>query len=134
MDIFIFKREKFAAAAKARLNFIDNKQDVVFFAEPCASRKYPSGGRTISRFAFELVFNKKRSSVSIDGSFQFTNVAILHNREAGVNGPKPFLYCASVEKLMIVVVRPWKLSVAQMISALYFPEFLSRYIPTSAAA
>ena len=27
----------------------------------------------------------------------------------GVNGPKPSRYCASVEKLTIEMVRPWKL-------------------------
>ena len=27
----------------------------------------------------------------------------------GVNGPKPFLESSSVEKLTIVIVRPWKL-------------------------
>src|ERR1019366_9350726 len=36
----------------------------------------------------------------------------------GVNGPKPSRYCASVEKLTWVIVRPWKLLAQTMISAL----------------
>ena len=36
----------------------------------------------------------------------------------GVNGPKPSRYCASVEKLTIDIVRPWKLLRQTMISAL----------------
>ena len=35
----------------------------------------------------------------------------------GVNGPKPSRYCASVEKLTMVIVRPWKLFAQAMISA-----------------
>ena len=38
----------------------------------------------------------------------------------GVIGPKPSRYCSSVEKLTIVVVRPWKLSAQTMISAWSF--------------
>ena len=35
----------------------------------------------------------------------------------GVNGPKPWRYCSSLEKLTIVTVRPWKLFAQTMISA-----------------
>ncbi len=35
----------------------------------------------------------------------------------GVKGPKPSLYCSSVLKPTMVVVRPWKLSAQTMISA-----------------
>ena len=38
-------------------------------------------------------------------------------RKPGVNGPKPSRYCGSLEKLMIVVVRPAKLPAATRISA-----------------
>jgi hypothetical protein len=38
-------------------------------------------------------------------------------RKPGVNGPKPARATGSVEKLMIVVVRPWKLPSATMIVA-----------------
>ncbi len=38
-------------------------------------------------------------------------------RKPGVNGPKPARAVSSVEKLTIVVVRPWKLSAATTIVA-----------------
>ncbi len=38
-------------------------------------------------------------------------------RKPGVNGPKPALAVSSVEKLTMVVVRPWKLSAATTIVA-----------------
>ena len=38
-------------------------------------------------------------------------------RKPGVNGPKPSRYCGSLEKLMMVVVRPAKLPAATRISA-----------------
>jgi len=35
----------------------------------------------------------------------------------GVNGPKPSRYCASLEKPLIVIERPWKLPSQTMILA-----------------
>jgi len=37
-------------------------------------------------------------------------------RKPGVNGPKPSRYSGSEEKPMMVVVRPWKLPAATIIS------------------
>ena len=37
--------------------------------------------------------------------------------EPGVIGPNPSRYCSSVEKLTMVMVRPWKLFAQQTISA-----------------
>ena len=59
----------------------------------------------------------------------------------GVKGPKPSRYWGSVEKPTMVVVRPWKLSVATMISAspagtplTWYPHFRAALIAVSTAS
>ena len=46
----------------------------------------------------------------------------------GVNGPKPVRYCGVVEKLMTLIVRPWKLFLKQMILKLYRRFYVTKIL------
>jgi len=62
-------------------------------------------------------------------------------RKPGVKGANPSRYCASVEKLTMVTVRPWKLLAQTMISACpsgiplaVYPHFLAALTAVSTAS
>jgi hypothetical protein len=55
--------------------------------------------------------------VAVDRGLEGRSIPVGHRTEAGVNGLKSVVAGSSSEKLMIVMVRPWKLPSATMMLA-----------------
>src|SRR5512134_2627666 len=87
--------------------------------------RYPSGG-------IRIPASHWMGSMSTAQVFGVTAEAIASispngtEMNPGVNGPKPSLYAFSEENPTIVVVRPWKLLLQTMISALSAGIFFIR--------
>ena len=116
-DALVLVREQLARSPEARLDLVGDEQHALLAADlgrppvrnPAGGTMMPASpwiGSTRNAHVFGVMAARSASA----SPYGIT-------RKPGVSGPKPERYCSSVEKLMIEMVRPWKLFRQAMISA-----------------
>ena len=112
----VVAREQLAGAAEAGLHLVGDEQHVALAADPRARGEIAGRRHDDAALALDRL-DEERGGVRRDRALERRRVAERHQLKPGGNGPKPSRYCASEDRPMIVIERPWKLPSQAMISA-----------------